>query len=777
MAADPLARLLILDDEAPLMRALCDTLEEEGYSTTGFTSAKEALAALSQQPFDLVLSDLMMPEMDGISFLRAALRFDTDLAAVLMTGHGTIDTAVEAMKIGALDYILKPFKLSAILPVLTRALSIRRLRTENIQLRQMVAIQELSTAIAFAPDAGTILQKLADAAFEQGQAAEVAILLPAAQGRELRVAAARGKHAAEREGRRIPVSGALEDWTTRWHSSGEALTSPAEELAGISIPMLTAGKLVGVLNFVSARPPELGQVKALGVLAGAAASALQAATLVEELRAAEQRYRRLSENAPDIVLRYEVHPRRSFVYVNPAVSAITGYSPQDFYADPDLALKIAHPEDRPALENILSGGAPGGASATLRWTHKNGQTIWIEQRTVLVADASGRVTAIEGIARDVTGRRELEEQLRQSQKMEAIGRLSAGVAHDFNNLLTVINGYSELMLTESSLDPAARETVEQIKRAGEQAAGMTRQLLAFSRKQLLQPRVLDLNRVVQENAKILARVLGEDVELVAALDSSLGRVKADPGQMEQVLMNLAVNARDAMPQGGRLTLETRNAELETVPCVLLAIGDTGCGMDAATLSRVFEPFFTTKEPGRGTGLGLSIIYGIVQQAGGSVRVSSEVGKGTTFRIYLPRVEEAETRSAGLAAGSGARLTRKETIMVVEDDELVRRLITMMLQKGGYDVLEAQEGAEAIEICRRKRESVALVMTDLVMPRMSGTALATELRKISPRIKVLFASGHAEDALVRNGLEGQEMPFLAKPFSSSSLLQKVQELLA
>jgi len=800
MSAPSSVKLLIVDDEAAQMTALCNTLGQQGYSPTGFTSANQALEALRQQEFDLVLTDLMMPEMDGIALLRAVLEIDATLVGIVMTGHGTIDTAVEAMKTGALDYILKPFSLSAILPVLARAVAVRRLRMENIQLREAVKIYELSMGISFALDFNGVLEHVADTAFQQTQASEMAILLMARDGKELHVAAARGQNAEQTRGKRVPITDAI----SRWLMESRALLSKPEDLTdlqsalvcplrdignGISIPMLTAGRLVGILHFTPARSHRaitLGQVKALKIQAGTAASALEAAVLLEQLRAAEQRYRRLAENAPDLVFRYELRPHQRFAYVNPVVTMITGYSPEEHYADPDLGFKIVHPEDRPLLEEILRGDSPTGSTATLRWIHRNGGLIWIEQRNVFVRDEAGQLVAIEGIARDITERKQLEEQLRQAQKMEAIGHLAGGVAHDFNNLLTAINGYSELMLIETSLEPAMRQTIEQVKNAGEQAAVLTRQLLAFGRKQLLQPRVLDLNAVVETNSKLLRRVIGEHIEFVTVLDPALRSVKADPGQLGQILMNLVVNSRDAMPRGGKLTVETRNVMLDETyahdhisvhagPYAMLAVSDTGCGMDPSTRSRIFEPFFTTKESGRGTGLGLSIVYGIVKQSGGNIWVYSEPDKGTTFKIYLPCTDELEARGEPPAVRGGVT-GGSESILVVEDDAVVRQLTYRILQKVGYKVLEAQHGSEALKICQEHEGQIRLVLTDLVMPEMSGVALAEALRKLNPEIKVLYTSGYADDAIVRHGHLDPGMPFIQKPFGPHDLLRKVREVL-
>jgi two-component system cell cycle sensor histidine kinase/response regulator CckA len=379
-----------------------------------------------------------------------------------------------------------------------------------------------------------------------------------------------------------------------------------------------------------------------------------------------------------------------------------------------------------------------------------------------------------------------EEQFRQSQKLEAVGQLAGGIAHDFNNLLTVISGYSELLLRGLDQGDSTRSKVEEIQKAGERAASLTRQLLAFSRKQVLQPKVLNLNAIVADVDKMLGRLIGEDIDLLTVLAPSLGQIKADPGQIEQVILNLAVNARDAMPQGGKLTIETANVYLDNQYAgkhiavrpghyVRLAASDTGCGMDGETQARIFEPFFTTKEQGKGTGLGLSTVYGIVKQSGGNIWVYSEVGKGTTFKIYLPRVdevvesEEARDLSADLRQG-------RETVLLAEDEEQVRRMTRMILEMHGYHVLEASGGAEALAIYKEHEGQIDLIMTDVVMPQMSGRELAQSLETLRPGIKVLYLSGYTDDAIVRHGLLDQEVAFLQKPFTPDALLRKVRAVL-
>jgi PAS domain S-box-containing protein len=391
-----------------------------------------------------------------------------------------------------------------------------------------------------------------------------------------------------------------------------------------------------------------------------------------------------------------------------------------------------------------------------------------------------------GSQRDITERKLLEQQLLQSQRMEAVGRLAGGVAHDFNNLLTAIIGYSDLLMMDASRSRSVLANAEEIKRAGQRAAGLTRQLLAFSRRQVLQPKVIELNAVVEDMDNMLRRLIGEDIELITVLEESRGRVKADPGQIEQVVMNLAVNARDAMPRGGKITIETANVELDDLctrqhmevepgSYVLLAVSDTGYGMDKATLSQIFEPFFTTKEPGQGTGLGLATVYGIIRQSGGHIWVYSEPGCGTAFKVYLPRVEadadpqEVQGFRDELAQGA-------ETILLVEDEHSVRRLAREILEMNGYTVFEAARGSESIEICENEREAIDMMLTDVVMPGMSGPELAAYLAPARPDLKVLYLSGYSDRAVINHGMLASGTAFLQKPFTPASLLNKVREIL-
>ncbi len=410
----------------------------------------------------------------------------------------------------------------------------------------------------------------------------------------------------------------------------------------------------------------------------------------------------------------------------------------------------------------------------------------VENSAAPILDDDQAITGAVVINEDVTDVLRLEDQFRQAQKMEAVGHLAGGVVHDFNNLLTIINGYSEIIQTTLPADSPVQKLVREIDQAGERAASLTRQLLAFSRKQVLEPKVLNLNAVVSDTAKILQRLIGEDIELSTVLEPALGLVKVDPGQIEQVLMNLAVNARDAMPQGGKLALETANADLDAAytqanpellpgPYVMVSVSDTGIGMDQATKAHIFEPFFTTKDPGKGTGLGLATVFGIVKQSNGHIAVASEPGRGATFKIYLPVVAEAISLGKSHPSPKAPPLG-KETILLSEDDPAVRALARHALQMHGYTVLEAGQGDRALQIAEEYKGTIHLLVTDVVMPVMSGRELAERLAAIRPGLKVLYMSGYTDDAVIRHGVSLAETAFLQKPFTPSSLAAKVREVL-
>jgi len=434
----------------------------------------------------------------------------------------------------------------------------------------------------------------------------------------------------------------------------------------------------------------------------------------------------------------------------------------------------------------IKGGERVVTSDTIRVRH-DGKEIHVALTLSPIKDSGGQVFGVSTVARDVTENKRLEAMFRQSQKMEAVGQLAGGVAHDFNNLLGVILGYSELLLDRMSPSDPERKSIEEIQKASERGALLTRQLLAFSRKQVLEPKVLDLNAVVKGMEKMLHRIIGEHMESLVVLNPALGRVRADSGQLEQVILNLVVNARDAMLQGGKLTIETANVQLDaeyaaqhpsTVPGphVMVSVSDTGCGMDEKTKAHIFEPFFSTKDSGKGTGLGLSTVYGIVKQSEGSIWVYSEVGIGTTFKVYLPRVDMA----LDIAPASDKFEKPKggsQTILIVEDDGALLHVAHRSLEERGYAILTAQSPADAINICESHLGPIDLMVTDVVMPGMNGTQLATRLSALRPEMKVLYVSGYTDDTIVRHGVLEPGVAFLQKPFSARTLARKVGEVLS
>lgn len=1486
MTTESVGRILIVDDEVELKNILVEALASQGYETAGYTSAEEALFALRSADFDVLLTDLMMPGMDGLALVREAMQIDPNLVCIMMTGQGTIQTAVDAMKVGTFDYVLKPFRLQTMLPVLTRAMNTRHLRLENVQLREAVAIHELSETVAFTLDPQTVLSKLADGALIQSEADEVSILLPTSDGTELYVAAVRGEKRQRLLGERIPLTESISSWVARERRalilngavSDErfvALWPRPDIRSAISIPMQVANKLVGVINLnltSSSRPFTLGQMKALTILAGTAAAALESASLYTQVKKAEENYRSIFDNAVEGM--FQSTPEGRFLQVNPAMARILGYeSPEevvreitdiprqiyvhgvmrdhadrlqkklgilrgfefeayrkdgtriwlslnrrsvrdkdgrelylegsveditprkqaeeelkqserllaeaqhlahvgnwnwdlvnnvlswsdehyhilgldpaefdpnyisvvekcvipedrdlvksvvdgilenhlpfsfdyrikrpngevrvvhsrgnltcdelgtpirmfgtaqditerreaeeekarlgaeierqrqrlnnvvanvpgvvweawgqpdaatqqiDFVSDyvetmlgysvddwlstPNFWLHIVHPDDRERAARESAASFAGGKSSTLefRWMARDGHAVWVESNYVVIKDDGGRSVGLRGVTTEITERKraeemqarrevhalfradvgtalgltdaplkatlelctaamvkhlhaafarvwtlnrdenilelqassgiythidggharvpvgmfkigriaqerephitnsvqtdplvgdkawaqrkgmvafagyplvvedrllgvlamfsqqqlpadtldalgsvadvisqgidrkraevelcfqksllesqteasidgvlvvspnreilsynqrfldlwgvtreqmiksdeealrgvtdrvvspeefiarvnylyehpgeksheevelkdgrtfdrysapvrgpqgehygrvwyfhditerkasqaqltrlaaavgqtadsivitdadgnieyvnpaferisgyareevlgrnprllksakndpsvyrdlwqtisagnvwvgqlinkkkdgtlfnehatisavfdesgkivqyvavkqdttresQLEEQLRQSQKMEAIGQLAGGVAHDFNNLLTAINGYSSLALQRVDENHTIKGYLEEIKKAGDRAANLTRQLLAFGRKQILQPLPINLNDVVSDMNKMLRRLIGEDIVLTAKLDPALRKIKADPGQIEQVLVNLVVNARDAMPQGGILTIETGSIEFDkgytdrhvgVAPgnYVMLAVSDTGTGMSEEIQARIFDPFFTTKEKGKGTGLGLSTVYGIIKQSGGNIWVYSEPGRGTTFKVYLPQIEtvapKTEAPVADIPVPGGS-----ETILLVEDEDVVRGLARQILENAGYKILEVACGSEAIRLCGENSPAIDLLLTDVVMPETSGKEVADRLTELQPDLKVLFMSGYTDEAIVHHGVLDSNVQFIQKPFTPAALTRKVREVL-
>jgi two-component system cell cycle sensor histidine kinase/response regulator CckA len=497
----------------------------------------------------------------------------------------------------------------------------------------------------------------------------------------------------------------------------------------------------------------------------------------------EEFFQLISENVADMIAVVDRNGKR--LYNSPSYYRVLGYTSDELH---ELSpINQIHPDDRGLVSDVIAETRRTGVGRRIefRMSHKDGHWVHLESTASVVPGANGQVERLIVVNREISERRRLEEQLRQAQKMDAIGRLSGGVAHDFNNLLGVIIGYGEIL--EERIEDAnpLRVSVDQILKAGRRAASLTRQLLAFSRQQVLEPKVLLLNAVVSDMEKMLRRMIGEDIDLAISLESNLGRIRADQGQIEQVIMNLAVNARDAMPSGGKLVIETVNFEIDRAfaaryaypvlpgAYILLTVADSGTGMDAATQQRIFEPFFTTKEKGKGTGLGLSTVYGVVKQSNGYIDVYSTLGRGTTFNIYLPRTDSKETADAhdnGPVADTGGT----ETILLVEDEDTLRTLTKSLLELKGYKVLEAANGAAALEISEGTSEEIHLLLTDVVMPGINGRVLSDRLKAERPEIKMMFMSGYTGQQVGKEAILAPGSIFLQKPFSREQLARKVRE---
>jgi len=512
---------------------------------------------------------------------------------------------------------------------------------------------------------------------------------------------------------------------------------------------------------------------------------------IRALQESEERFRQVYDEAP--VGYHELDREGRITRVNRTELEMLGYTVEDLLGHPVWEFIVEEEKTRRVITSKIAGDVSYQEPLQCTYRRKDGTTLPVLIEDRVNRDEQGQITVIRSMIQDITERKQAEEelqkreeQLRLRQRVEAIGRLAGGVAHDFNNLLMTIKGCSEILLSKLDQQDSRREEVEEICKAAERATSLTRQLLAFGRRQVLQPQVLDLNEIVANINRMLQRLIGEDIQLHTVLDQELWPVKVDPGQIEQVIMNLVVNARDAMPGGGKLTIETANVFLDEDYArrhvsvkpglwVMLAVTDSGSGMDEETLSHLFEPFFTTKEKGEGTGLGLSTVYGIVKQSGGNIWAYSELGRGTTFKVYLPWAEEAvetyKPKPVPAAPPGGS-----ETILLVEDEEAVRTMVSKILQNKGYTVLEAHHGNEALRVSQRHRGPIHLVVTDVVMPQMSGRELAERLKRVYPKIRVLFMSGYPDRAIVHHGVLGAGTAFLQKPFALNALEWKVRELL-
>ena len=818
MSELPRGSVLVVDDEVELMAALCEALQENGYEAVGTPSPVEALEHLRGRAFDLLVTDLMMPEMDGIQLLRAALDIDRQLVALLMTGQATVETAVDAMRGGAFDYVLKPFKVQALLPLLARAMDVRRLRSENLELRETAALYAIGLAVAEELELDPILEKVADGALEVGGADEVSILLPVGAGddAQFRVTAVRGAGRGHLREAVVPAAGTIAGWVAARRevlALAGAVADPrfvpvyprSDIRYALMVPMQVGGTVVGVLNVNATqrlRAFTAGQRRALEMLAATAAGAVERAHLYATVRRSEARHRLVVAALAEGVL--IVHRDGRLDLPNERASEILGL-PADailLRTATDPAWHFVRedgtplpPAEHPAIRSLTAGQRLQNLVIGMRKTGEEAVTWLSVNVNPLSWTPSGEALSVVVSFTDVTERkraeealRKVEEQLRFAQKMEAIGTLAGGIAHDFNNLLGAARGLVDLLLLEEQASGPLHEGLVQVRDTIDRGKALTSQVLAFSRRQALESRPVDVNELAAGVVKMLERIIGANIRLVMFPADRPTTALADPGQIEQVLMNLCVNARDAMPAGGTVQLHTEVLDLDdrftatrawALPgrYVRIQVSDTGLGMDAATRRRIFEPFFTTKDQGKGTGLGLAVVFGIVKQHGGLIDVESTPGQGTTFSVYLPYYEagapampKPEVRlGGGLVGGT-------ETVLLADDEESLRRTAAKLLERLGYRVIAVTNGLEALAALEAHGTAVQLVISDVSMPKMGGHELRAKVRDRFPGLRFLFATGYSADSV--EFVIGEPVPtdVITKPYGLAELAQAVRRVL-
>jgi PAS domain S-box-containing protein len=765
--------LLVEDGHDQAMRdCLAEALSDSGAAFDHASSA-EARRKLAARTYDILLLDDYPGADNGLSLLRQLRSEGIDIPAILLTNQGRHEVAVEAMKAGASDYLLKENLAPAPLAAAVRhAVELCRSRSRQVQAEKALHESEARYRRVF--DQALIGNYITTPGGQM-------LACNAAFARILGFDSVEDALAAKAYNL-YPDAASRERVLDRLRETGQLAHFEAEQRRPDGTPVHV------LLNAIAIKDASGAMVEMQGSILDITEWKRAEKDLVESNRFNAEIIASVHEAivACDRDLRC--------VLWNRFAEELSGIPAKDLIGR--RVLEVFPGLAKHGVDGLLRRALAGeivstpDVSAAIPGTDK---TIWTTGTLVPRRNAEGEIIGVIGAIHDITQHKraddalgQSEEQLRQSQKMEAVGRLAGGVAHDFNNLLGVIMGYAELLLRGRGPDHPDVPRIEHIHKAAERAAGLTRQLLAFSRKQVLDPKVVSINAIVEDTQKMLRRLIGEDLEMTVSLEPRLDLVKADPGQVEQVLMNLAVNARDAMPKGGRLVLETANVVLDETYVrrhagvragryVMVAVSDTGVGMDAETRSRVFEPFFTTKEKGKGTGLGLSTVFGIVQQSGGHVTVYSEPGMGSTFKVYLPCVEEdarptrADAAREPIPGGTG-------TILLVEDEASLRAIIGELLRDAGYTVTEAASPEEALALAQDQREPIHLLLTDVVMPKMNGRALARALARVWPRMKVLFMSGYTDDAIVQHGVLEPGIAFLEKPFTADALARKVRDVL-
>src|SRR4030042_5309492 len=762
-------RILVVDDEEKIRKSLSGLLQDYDYEVVTASNGLECLQIMSTQPFDLVILDVVMPGMSGIEVLRWIKEKYKDTEVIIITGYADKEKAIATFRLSVYDFIEKPFESKEILNTISNCLNQLELKREVAEKTKELAIEKEHLLVT--------LRSIGDGVIVTDTEGKIILINKVAEG--------------------------LTGWTQE-----EAVGKPHYEGFQISnektrkVPedpiarVIRTGLIVGLANHTvlvsrdgtekiiadSGSPIRDKDGNVIGVVL-VFSDITERRKAEEELRKWEEKYRPLFEESKDVV--FISMPEGKLLDINPAGVKLFGYSSKDELLSVDIVRDLySNPQDREKYQQALKQhGFVKDYELILK--NKDGKRLIVLSTTTAVRDEKGNSVSYRGMMRDVTEQRRLESQLLHAQKMEAVGTLTGGIAHEFNNMLTTIMGYGKLLHEEMIEDDPLKHNVEMIIASSERAANLIQSLLAFSREQIIKPMPVSINEIIKRVEKLLLRIIGEDIELKTMLADRDLIINVDSGQIEQVLINIATNARDAMPDGGRLIISTELVELDEKylktynygkpgDYALISVTDTGTGMDGNVRERIFEPFFTTKEIGKGTGLGLSMGYGIIKQHNGYVNAYSELGKGTTFKIYLPVVElevkEVETAIPAAPVGG------TETILLAEDDKEVRNLIKDILQRFGYKVIEAVDGEDTIKKFVDDKDKIQLLILDVIMPKKSGKEAYDEIKHIRPDVKALFTSGYASETIYKKGLFEEGIHLVSKPLSPKELLKKVREVL-
>ncbi len=818
--------ILIVDDDRAHCDNLIDILEEEGYRPVAAGSCADAEAMAARDRPAIALIDLKLPDGSGTALIARLREIDPDCVCVIVTAYGNLDSAIDALGQGAYQYLQKPLRPRELLSLLARACEMITLREEkacaqqalrdrneeleviNMRLRRMV---ESSKGLAACSRSGQIGPRLLEE-FARNMAAEggslyictdaglvlehhlgpgnvpVSIDYPLREGTVLEQAMRSGEPVYIHD---MPSQGVIMSSGGSAYRDGSLLVFPLPDDKGATIAILTLHN--------KTTPPFTPQDLELGrIFASFSSETLRATRALDALRRSEERYRLLAENVDDVI--WTADAGMTITYVSQSVTRLLGYAPEELtQRTPQQVLSPESFEQAgKAFARLIAraeaGEAPEDLTVEVEHVRKDGSPVCVESKVKVVRDASTGAVGILGVTRDISARRRAESdrekmyvQLLQAQKMEAIGILAAGLAHDFNNLLTTIKGYVDLILLQAEEDDPCRANLRHVHDAAVKAAELTRQLLLFSRKQPLQQNIININRSVETMLKMVRRLLPENITVATEFSPDLLCVNADSGSVEQVVMNLVVNARDAMPQGGTITITTENTLVSQADCrrmpdarpgrfIKLALADTGTGMDDHTLRHLFEPFYTTKAPGTGTGLGLAVVYGIIAQHKGWIHVESTPGKGSTFTLFFPADTRPAQEEENAAPSTASLRGRGETVLLVEDSRELMEFCSSVLRQNGYTVITAENFAEGLRAYEKNGAAIRILFSDIMLPDRSGIELSQDLRSRSPGLPVILTSGYAEQHAAWSAIQGS-CCFLQKPFSIIALLQALHKALS